>query len=263
MHFGDRTVIVSGASRGIGFEIARKFLEEGANVFATARNTDELDSAVKRLAGSAGSIRGVVADSTDQAAVEEVLRQALAVRGRVDALINNVGLYTEGAVLALDAATLHESIHANVAATLVTSKVVGKQMVKQRSGAIVNVASLSGHGADGESAAYSTAKAGVVALTRALAVELGRHNIRCNSVSPAYVDTEKLNDYPSEFQRWVRKDFARAPLGRIATAREVAAVCAFLASDEASAVSGIDIKIDCGQSAHMYVAASMPVPAGP
>jgi NAD(P)-dependent dehydrogenase (short-subunit alcohol dehydrogenase family) len=256
--FIEKTVVVTGASRGIGFEIARAFAAEGASVVATARNRGGLDAAVARLSGVGGSVRGVVADASEATDVEAVLSEALEIRGRVDVLVNNAGAFTQTGVLELDKAGLHEAIDANLTPTLVSSGVIGRRMAEQKSGAIVNVASLGAHGADGAAAAYSAAKAGVLALTRALAFELGAYNVRCNSVSPAVVDTEKVDAYPVEFQRWLREDFTRSPLGRITTAGEVAAVCLFLASEETSALTGIDIKVDTGQSALLFVEASAP-----
>jgi NAD(P)-dependent dehydrogenase (short-subunit alcohol dehydrogenase family) len=257
MNFADKTVVVTGGSRGIGLVIAQAFAAHGADVVVGARDADALDEAVKRLSQH-GSARGVPTDATQADSVENLLGEALSIRDRVDVLVNNVGLFTEAPIAELDAEGVWKSIDANLVPTLVATRLVGAQMSAQGDGSVVNISSLSGHGADGNSAAYSAAKAAVLAFTKATALEFGPHGVRCNSVSPGYVETPALEAYPAEFKRWLREDFERAPMGRIVTAEDVANVCLFLGSDYASALTGIDLKVDRGVSATLYMGSSAP-----
>lgn len=257
MNFTDKTVIVTGGSRGIGFAIARAYAEHGADVVAVARDGDALEAAVDQLSQH-GGVRGVRADVAEAEGVEQVLAEALSIRGSVDALVNNVGHFIEAPIVELDPAGLTAVINANLLPTVLATRIVGARMAEQGSGSITNISSLSGHGADGNSAAYSAAKAAVHSFTKATASELGARGIRCNSISPGYVETAVLDSYPAGFQRWLREDFDRAPLRRIATPAEVANTCLFLSSEYASAVTGIDLVVDCGVNAGLYIEGSAP-----
>jgi NAD(P)-dependent dehydrogenase (short-subunit alcohol dehydrogenase family) len=257
MHFTDKTVVVTGGSRGIGFAISQAFAEHGADVIVVARDGVALEAAVDQLSPH-GRIHGVRTDMSQGEQVEHLLEEALALRGRVDALVNNAGHYTQAPIAELDTAGVTAAIDANLVPTVVATRIVGVQMADQGSGSIINISSLSGHGADGYSSAYSAAKAAVTSFTRATALELGTHGVRCNSVSPGYVETSVLDSYPAAFKRWVQEDFDRAPLGRIATPVDVANACLYLASEYASAVTGIDLKVDCGVSAGLYIEGSAP-----
>jgi NAD(P)-dependent dehydrogenase (short-subunit alcohol dehydrogenase family) len=131
-------------------------------------------------------------------------------------------------------------------------------MVRQRRGSIVNIASIDGRGVDGPYASYDVAKAGLLMLTRNIAVELGPLGVRCNSVSPGWVLTKMVEDAtaPHILER-MKSAFGRVPLGRLLTVEEVAAACVFLASDEASGITGTDLTVDGGTEADLHVLASL------
>jgi NAD(P)-dependent dehydrogenase (short-subunit alcohol dehydrogenase family) len=260
VNLAGKHVVVTGGSRGVGAAIAAAFLDAGARVLITGRDPARLEAAVERLAKGLDTLSTFPGDATEPGAVQALAREAQARFGRVDVLVNNVGLYEQGGqLLELDLGIWNRALATNLTGPFLMTQAFGRLMVESGGGAIVNVSSTVAHGADGPWAAYSAAKAGLLMLTKTTASELGPHGVRCNSISPGYIDSEQLRlDVSGALYEYLRTRFARVPLRRMVTLEEVAAACVFLGSDAASGITGIDVRIDSGALADSYIAATFP-----
>ncbi len=247
--FAGKTIAITGAAGGIGQWLCRFFGEEGATIAAIDRSDKVLD-----LAGALGkegiTVRPAVVEITDAPAVEA----AFAAFGDIDVLINNAGGAFRGTVASTSPAEWAADVDSNLNGAFTCAHSVLPRMAERRAGNIVNVASVNGLSALGHPA-YSAGKAGMIAMTKAIALEYGRYGIRCNVVMPGTVRTPvwderkaKDPDVLKTLERWY-------PLGRIVEPHEVARVIAFLASDGASAVTGATIPVDCGLTAGNIVMA--------
>lgn len=247
--FAGKTVAITGAAGGIGQWLCRFFGEEGATIAALDRNP-KVDDLVAELGRDGISVKAAVADIVSP----EAVKAAFARFGDVHLLINNAGVSRHPTLAVTDPAGWDADVAANLNGAYACAHAVLPQMVERRSGNIVNVSSVNALSALGDPA-YSAAKAGMVAMTRALAMEYGRYGIRTNCVMPGTVrtpiwDQRKAKDpnVLKQLERWY-------PLGRIVEPYEVARVIAFLASDAASAVTGATIPVDCGLTAGNIVMA--------
>lgn len=241
--FAGKTVAITGAAGGIGQALCRFFGAEGATIIALDRN-----ASVNDLVGTLGKDGIRVIPAIADIAEADQVRAAFAGIGDVHLLINNAGLSRHPTVARTDPAGWNEDIAANLNGAYACAHAVLPQMVKRRAGCIVNVGSVNGLSALGDPA-YSAAKAGMIAMTRSIAMEYGRYGIRANCVLPGTVRTPlwdarmaKDPNVLKQLERWY-------PLGRIVEPVEVARVIAFLASDAASAVTGVALPVDCGLTA--------------
>ena len=241
--FAGKTVAITGAAGGIGQALCSFFGAEGATIIALDRN-----ASVNDLVGTLGKDGIRVIPAVADIAIPEQVRAAFAGIGDVHLLINNAGLSRHPTVARTDPAGWNEDIAANLNGAYACAHAVLPQMVERRAGCIVNVGSVNGLSALGDPA-YSAAKAGMIAMTRSIAMEYGRYGIRANCVLPGTVRTPlwdarkaKDPDVLRQLERWY-------PLGRIVEPVEVASVIAFLASDAASAVTGVALPVDCGLTA--------------
>lgn len=247
--FAGKTVAITGAAGGIGQGLCRFFGGQGATIAALDRS-----DAVLALAETLGQDGIKVLAAVADICVLTQVAAAFAGFGDVHVLINNAGLSRHPTVAATDPAGWEEDISANLNGAYACAHAVLPQMVSRRHGSIINVGSVNGLSALGDPA-YSAAKAGMIAMTKAIAMEYGRYNIRANIVLPGTVRTPlwdarkaKDPDVLKTLERWY-------PLGRIVEPDEVAQVIAFLASDAASAVTGAAIPVDCGLTAGNIVMA--------
>jgi NAD(P)-dependent dehydrogenase (short-subunit alcohol dehydrogenase family) len=247
--FAGKTVAITGAAGGIGQWLCRFFGQEGATIAALDRNTK-----VNDLAGALGKDGIAVKAAVADIASAEAVKAAFAGFGDVHLLINNAGVSRHPTLSVTDPAGWEGDITANLNGAYACAHAVLPQMIARRSGSIVNVGSVNGLSALGDPA-YSAAKAGMISLTRSLAQEYGCYGIRANCVLPGTVrtpiwDERKAKDpnVLKQLERWY-------PLGRIVEPDEVARVIAFLASDAASAITGVALPVDCGLTAGNIVMA--------
>jgi NAD(P)-dependent dehydrogenase (short-subunit alcohol dehydrogenase family) len=250
----DKRVLISGGSSGIGRATAQRFLEEGARVFLCGLDPDEVDAAVAEL-GEFGPAAGIAADVSRDDDVTRLVDSACEALGGIDVLINNAGIAWREPFLEITASHWDRMIAVNLRGMFLVAQAAARVLVDQGGGGvIVNMSSTNGLGGEADYAHYNATKGGVLLLTKTMAVELGQHGIRVNALCPGYIETP-LNAAISEDLGG--KEFADAyasgsiPLGRPGRSSEVAAVYAFLASDDASFITGAEIVIDGGQLAVM------------
>jgi len=240
-----KVALVLGASRGIGAAAARAFAKAGAKVALAARSPGPLEELARELRESGAEALAIPADAADAASLRALVEQVLGAFGRLDAAFNNAGATHLPAPLAdLSVEDIETTISANLRATLLAMKFEIPALLASGGGAIVNMSSaVSGAARMG---AYAAAKRGLVAATRAAAVDYAGRNLRINAVSPGPILTDRLRGLPEE----QRAQAARAvPMGRIGAPEEVAAAVIWLCSEQASYVTGADLPIDGGRMA--------------
>lgn len=249
-----KAAIVTGGSEGLGRAIAERLVNEGAAVLIVARGRDALDKAITSISERGADVHGVVGDVAERSVLQQVTTEAMNRWGKIDVLVNNAGTYDEASFLDIEKVAWDRVMNVDLHAPFQLSQMVARHMVSAGGGAIVNIASIDGHAADGPFASYGTAKAGLIALTKYIAVALAGDGVRCNSISPGWVDTPMVRSVSStEVLEQMRRSFHRVPIGRLLCAEEIAAAAAFLASDEASGVTGTDLMVDGGTMADVHL----------
>jgi 3-oxoacyl-[acyl-carrier protein] reductase len=239
-----KSALVTGGSRGIGRAVAIRLATQGADVaFSYRGNADaaaETTADVEALGRKAVSIQ---ADVSEPAAAETVVAGALEALGRIDILVNNAGTTRDDLIMRMSLDDWEVVLRTNLFGAFYMTKAVTRPMLKARNGRIVNMTSVSGQAGQTGQANYSSAKAGLIGLTKATARELASRNITCNAVAPGFVLTELTRDLAENLQAQIVE---RTPLGRFGTTEEIAAAVAFLASDEAAFITGQVLAVDGG-----------------
>jgi 3alpha(or 20beta)-hydroxysteroid dehydrogenase len=238
-----KVALITGAARGQGAAEARLFAAEGATVVLT----DVLDADGER---TAAAVNGTYYhhDVTSEERWAEIVAAVVAAHGRIDALVNNAGIYHSAPLTETDLADYRRVVEVNQVGVFLGMKHVGRQMMAQRSGAIVNISSIAGMRGGGNSVAYTASKWAVRGMTKSAAQVFGPYGVRANSIHPGLIETPMLHQVPgvdANPEALVR----RIPLGRIAEAEEVARLALFLASDDAAYISGAEVTIDGGMTA--------------
>jgi 3-oxoacyl-[acyl-carrier protein] reductase len=244
-----KVAVVTGGGSGIGRGVVAKFLAEGASVVFGDLRADRIEETVAELS-AAGPVHGLAGDVTDDAFCQQLVDVAVERFGGLDVSVANAGIVHRHPFLEHTRESWDRTLAINLTHVYVLGQCAARQMVKQgRGGVILSTASANGHVAEQEVAAYNAAKAGVVLLTQTMAIELAPHGIRACCVSPGYVGPTNLvvdGGGPAEYFDDMA---AHVPLGRIARVEEIASLFCFLASDEASFISGESVIIDGAQLA--------------
>ena len=239
-----RVALVTGASRGIGRACAIKLATLGAAVVVNFNTSaTAAQGVVEEIRAGGGDAQAVQGDVSRLAAAQGVVKAAIDAYGRLDILVNNAGTTRDGLLAAMSEEDFDGVVQQNLKSVFNCSKAVLRQMMKQRYGRIVNVTSIAGVIGNPGQTNYSAAKAGIIGFTKAMAKEYGPRNIAVNAVAPGYVPTALTSGVSPDIAASIVRLTA---LGRMGTAAEVAAVIAFLASDEASYVTGQVVAVDGG-----------------
>ncbi|SFG81611.1 3-oxoacyl-[acyl-carrier-protein] reductase [Oribacterium sp. WCC10] len=242
-----KTAIVTGASRGIGRAIAIKLAAMGCNVVVDyAGNENAANETVKLCEEAGASAIAVCADVSDEASVEELIAKTQESFGNVDILVNNAGITRDNLMLRMSVEDFDEVISKNLRGAFLMTKYVGKLMLKQRAGRIVNISSIVGvHGNAGQ-ANYSASKAGIIGLTKTTALEYASRGITANAIAPGFIDTDMTKALPDKVREMM---LSRIPVGKFGAVEDVANAVAFFASDEARYITGQILGVDGGMGA--------------
>ncbi|GMV45159.1 MAG: 2-hydroxycyclohexanecarboxyl-CoA dehydrogenase [Pseudomonadota bacterium] len=243
--FEDRLCVITGAAGGIGAEIASQLVEVGARVALLDRNEEALSKVAADLGGSASRVLVVHCDVTDPPSIEAAAARVHAAWGPAAVLVNNAASLYADALMDIKLESWNQLLAINLTGYLLCAQAFGRQMIAQRSGCMVHVASIAATVPQPYSGAYSVSKAGVKMLSQLLAVELGEHGVRSNVVSPAMIRTP-MSEGIYEDSDVLRYREQIVPARRISTPADIAGAVLFLASERASYISGQEVLVDGG-----------------
>ncbi len=240
----DKVAIITGASRGIGREIALLFASHGAKLTITARNTEMLESLSEEIKKSGGyEPLCVTLDVKDSEKVDEMVDKTLDKFNHLDILVNNAGVTRDGLLLRMSDEDWDEVLNTNLRGAFFCLRAAAKPMVRQRSGRIVNMASVIGLIGNSGQANYAASKAGMIALTKSAAKELGSRNILVNAIAPGFIDTEMTQALSDEIKTTILRSI---PVGFLGKPTDVARAALYLATDDSSFITGQVITVDGG-----------------
>ena len=238
-----KTALITGASRGIGEAIAKKFAEHGANIAFTYLSSAEKALALENHLHSLGvKALGYKSNAASYTDAEHLIGNVLMEFQTIDIVVNNAGITHDNLILRMSEQQWDDVIATNLKSVFNISKNVCKPMMKQRGGSIINMSSIVGMTGNAGQTNYAASKAGIIGFTKSFAKELGSRNIRCNAIAPGFIETEMTHGLSDDFKEQFKKSI---PLGRYGSTDEVANVCLFLASNLSSYVNGQVISV-CG-----------------
>ena len=241
-----KRAIVSGASRGIGNAIVREYLREGAIVYGVSRkeadNRAELEEAGK---ASGGAYHWRQVDVTREEEITKAVDAIVAEAGGIDILVNNAGITRDGLIFRMSTADWEEVLKVNLTSAFFASRTMARSMIRQRSGSIINISSVSGIMGNAGQVNYSASKAGLIGFSKSLAREVASRGVRVNAIAPGFIETDMTKALAAKAREAL---FSQIPLGRAGTAVDVAALAVFLASDASAYITGQVIQVDGGLS---------------
>jgi len=243
MRLKDKVALITGGARGIGRAIAMAFAREGADIVVADVNQEEAEKTARDIEALARKSLAIPMDVTNYLKVEEAINKILDKFGKVDILVNNAGITRDGLLLRMNEAEWDAVIDVNLKGTFNCTKAVSKAMIKQRSGKIINIASIIGIIGNVGQANYSASKAGIIALTKTAAKELASRNINVNAVAPGFIQTDMTAGLSEDIKQKMKEAI---PLNKFGSPDDVAAVCLFLASEDANYITGQTIVVDGG-----------------
>ena len=243
MSLSGRVALVTGASQGIGRTVALRLAKDGATVAVAARNQEKLSELVAEITAAGGQAAAFALDVADEDQVKSTVKAAIAQFGKVDILVNNAGITRDQLVLRMKRADWDAVLQTNLTSAYLCIQAVMSSMLKQRWGRIINITSIFGQMGQAGQANYSASKAGLIGLTMAIAREVGSRNITCNAIAPGFIETAMTAALGDEFKLTAVKQI---PLARVGSPEDVASAVAFLASDDASYITGHVLNVNGG-----------------
>jgi 3-oxoacyl-[acyl-carrier protein] reductase len=239
-----KTALITGASKGIGRAIALKYAEQGADVAFTYLSSVEKGEALQRELEAMGvKAKGYRSDASDFKAAEELVNEVLADFGKLDILINNAGITKDGLLMRMTEEAWDTVININLKSVFNLTKAATKQLMKQKSGSIINLTSVVGIRGNAGQANYAASKSGIIGFTKSVALELGSRNIRSNAIAPGFIETEMTGELN---QQVVDEWKSSIPLKRGGAPEEVADCAVFLGSDMSRYITGQVLQVDGG-----------------
>lgn len=238
-----RVALVTGASQGIGRACALRLAAQGAKVALAARNSDKLQQVEAEIAGAGGEAGSFIMDVAQEEQIKSGTKAALDRFGKIDILVNNAGITRDQLVMRMKRPDWDAVLNTNLTSAYLCTQQAISPMLKQHWGRIINITSVFGQMGQAGQANYAASKAGLIGLTMAIARELGSRNITCNAVAPGFIETAMTSVLSDELKQSALKAI---PLGRVGTPEEVAHCVAFLASEEASYITGHVLNVNGG-----------------
>jgi NAD(P)-dependent dehydrogenase (short-subunit alcohol dehydrogenase family) len=252
----DRVAIITGGGTGIGRAISFAFAREGAKVVVAARNLSRLEEVVKAIKAKGGKAKAIQTDISDHEQIKRMVAQTIVEFGQIDILVNNAarGTFNNADVADMNLDEWYDSLATNLTGIMLCCREVLKYMIPRKSGNIINVSSVAGLSGVPRESPYAASKWGVIGFTETLAIEVGKHNIRVNCISPGATRTQEFEDWVKtsaksfgiSYEQVMTKLAENNALKRIAETEEIANCIVFLASDDSSAMTGHNLVASCG-----------------
>ncbi len=243
MSLSGKVALVTGASQGIGRACAIRLAQAGATIAAAARNEQKLEALVQEINQSGGKAAPSVVDVTDEDQVKSTCKAIIAQFGKIDILVNNAGITRDQLVMRMKRADWDSVLNTNLTSAYLCIQQVIPSMLRQRWGRVINITSIFGQIGQAGQANYASSKAGLIGLTMAIAREVGSRNITCNAVAPGFIETAMTSVLSEDFKENAVK---MIPLGRVGSPDDVANAVLFLASEEASYITGHVLNVNGG-----------------
>lgn len=242
-----KTALVTGTYRGIGVEIVKRFLEEGASVWGVSIKPSEVKDELEAYAKSfGGTFKEIYADVSDKEKVVPVLEEALKESGGFDILVNNAGITRDGLSFRMSLEDWNDVIRVNLTSAFLVGQVISSDMIRKRKGSIINMASIVGLHGQGGQVNYAASKAGLIGYSKSLAKEVASRGVRVNLIAPGFIATDMTDAIPTEArEKWLET----IPLKKAGSMTDVANACVFLASDLSSYITAQIIGVDGGMGA--------------
>lgn len=243
MSLSGRVAFVTGASQGIGRACALRLAKEGAWVAVAARNQEKLAALVNEISAAGSKAVAFPLDVADEDQIKAAVKAAIVQLGKIDILVNNAGITRDQLVMRMKRADWDSVLQTNLTSAYLCIQQVIPSMLKQRWGRIINISSVFGQMGQAGQANYAASKAGLIGLTMAIAREVGSRNITCNAVAPGFIETAMTEALSDDFKQNAVKQI---PLARVGTTEDIAGAVAFLASDDASYITGHVLSVNGG-----------------
>jgi 3-oxoacyl-[acyl-carrier protein] reductase len=243
MSLSGRVAFVTGASQGIGRTCALRLAKEGAAVAVAARNQEKLNELANEITAAGGKAAAFSLDVADEEQIKATIKAAIGQFGKIDILVNNAGITRDQLVMRMKRADWDSVLQTNLTSAYLSIQQVISSMLKQRWGRIINITSVFGQMGQAGQANYAASKAGLIGLTMAIAREVGSRNITCNAVAPGFIETPMTDVLADELKQNAVKQI---PLGRVGKTDDIAGAVAFLASDDASYITGHVLSVNGG-----------------